>query len=73
MQERKDTVDHAGLFEQCLPGKGTQQEIHPHGKDEDKYDHAVLAAFPAAQDHGKRVREQQTDHSCDQGQKEREL
>ncbi len=53
-------------------GKGTQQEIHPHGKDEDKYDHAVLAAFPAAQDHGKRVREQQTDHSCDQGQKERE-
>ena len=30
------------IRDRCLPGHGAQQEIHPHGKDKNQHDKAVL-------------------------------
>ena len=45
-----------------------QQEIHPHGKDEDKYDKAAGRAASSTQDHGKWISKDQTENGADQGQ-----
>ena len=42
MQKIQDAVNDTCFFEKRLPCHGTQQEIHPHGKNENQYDKAVL-------------------------------
>ena len=53
------------FLQQCLPGQGAQEEVHPHGKDENQDDKALLADMPACQDHGKGVSWHQTDNCAD--------
>lgn len=68
MQEGEDVIDHAGLFQKCLPCKGTEQKVHPHRQDEDKYDKAVLIDVHTVQNHGERIRKEQTDERTDEGE-----
>ena len=65
MEKGEDGVNHTRFFQQGLPGKRTQQEIHPHGKDENQYDEAVLVHVHMRQDHGQRVSKQKTDQRAD--------
>ena len=36
----QDVVDHAVMVQKRLPRHGPQQEVHPHGKDENEHDEA---------------------------------
>ena len=46
MQHGQDAVDDTVFLKKCLPCHGAQQEVHPHRKDEDKYNKAALAELP---------------------------
>ena len=67
MKERKDVVDHACLFQQRLPCESAQQKVHPHGKDENQYDKAVLAHIHIGEYHSQGIGEEKTDRRADQG------
>ena len=70
MEKGQDLVDHPVFFQKRLPGHGTEQKVHPHGKDEDQYHKAGLAYFHIRKHHSQRVGQDQTDQSADKGQEQ---
>ena len=70
MQKIQDAVNDTCFFEKGLPGHGAQQEIHPHGKNENQYDKAVLVYAHITKNHGKRIGKQEAQSGCNQGKQE---
>ena len=68
MQKAQYTVDHTCFFQKRLPCQCAQQEIHPHGKDENQHNKAVSAYVHAGQHHGKGICQQKTDDCAGQRQ-----
>ena len=48
MEKGKDSVDYAVFLQKRLPCKGSQQKIHPHGEDKNKYDKAAGLISPSS-------------------------
>ena len=71
MKSREHAVDDAVLLQKRLPGEGAEQEVHPHGKDEDKDHEAAAGDAPLAENHGQRVGDHQADHGADEGKPQR--
>ena len=72
MQELEYDVDDTVLFQQVLPCQRAQKEIHPHGKDEDQYDKALLVHPQIREDHGERIGEDKAEYRADEREQQRQ-
>ena len=71
MEKGKNAIDDAIFLQKRLPREGTEQEIHPHRKDEDEYHKAACPNAAAAQYQCQRIGQEEADGSCGQGQSQR--
>ena len=58
-------VDDTVFFQEVLPCKSSEQKVHPHRKDENKYYEAGLVYISSGEDHCQRIGKDQADHCAD--------
>ena len=55
-EEAEEAVDEAVALKQGHPGVGTEQEVHPHGKNKNQNNQSFLISFHIGKNHSQRIR-----------------
>ena len=64
-EEMENGVDDTVFLQEVLPCKSSEQKVHPHRKDENKYYEAGLVYISSGEDHCQRIGKDQADHCAD--------